>query len=519
MTPLRIQGPMLISAATPRGDGSLYHVLGVLERLMPRHFPIHMLFAFEADDSAALLPASAMAFPALRASLSRVLDDYPQLAGRVQLEERGGAATSIVHNNAGAVWLEADVAAHHPPLRLASLVPSRSERRRETAGGFSLEGLPAQLLATAHTSMAAHGHAVLLVQATRLSCGSVTLDVAVDHAAFDGRSFFAFVRDWAELHRAMADPKAAAVLRTSDADGGAGEGRAQRPCEWDEDALAERIAAWKAQQAKDRDAAIDHSDDFRILSSAEMSAASRGPLSPTRCSYHHFSASTLCALKAALTEGIRRLRADNGALPPLPPYLSTQDALLSHLWSVLSEARQLRQGTDPSAVHRLRLNVACHTRMEPPLPDGFTGPAAVLCPVAVPAAIACADEARSLAHFVHRAARIRRRVLDVGRAEYLCSLLHRLSAEEPSRVAESIDCVGGPDVMTTSWTAFAAYDCDFGAGRPSFLFKVAPESARNCLTVLPSPDGEGALELCVVLSAADHERLVRLARMYDFRYH
>ena len=507
---LIVHPPILIPASSPApGDVGRLHPLGCLERLMPRLFPVHLLFAFPPPPtngtSPTPTPHTSSSPSSLQTSLARTLNRYPQMAGRYQPHP----SPALHLNNAGAVWVDAEIDPTHPPLHLRDLAPSAEVRRRETPAGFSLEAVPRAALVTEHVGL---GEGPLLVQVTRLSCGGLLVDVSVDHALCDAKSYFHFVSTWAQVHRGMA--------------AGQGEDAWQRlpsyaPPLPGQDPLAVRVEEWRKGQSSQQgvaDAPFDHSGDLRLVEPSPLSAPVSLPF--TRTSYHHFSSASLQRLKARLTLGLKSLSTEDAALLQVPPYLSTQDALLSHLWSVLSEVRQTPPHADPHAVHRLRLNLACHNRLIPPLPATYAGPAAILCPVAVPHHTACAQDARSLRWLVWRAVLIRRRVLEMGQSTYLCSLLHHLDALPAARVREVIDCIDGPDVMSTSWSGFGMYGCDWGWGAPAFVMKVMPDAARNCLTILSAPgEGEaGDLDVCVKLSEVDHQRLVSQARMYDFEY-
>ena len=493
---LLVSSPVLVPAVAPKAEdvGSVWE-LGVIENLMPRSFPIHMTFAFEPHS---------MSFTALRDSLSQVLNCYPQLAGRIAPSAEAPAGHyAITLSNAGAVWLEAEVNPAGPALTLAQLVPPLSVRCEESDAGYALD-FPPEVCVTSHTSAAAHDNAMLMVQATRLSCGSVLLDICTDHAAFDASSYFHFVNACAAAHRAGSTAGQQPDKRDSMAQPVHGSSL-----------IAEKVQAWQQQQQLAASPIkFDHSADYRI--GAFLPSPPIAPIPPTRCTYHRFTAAALARLKAVLMDGVRGLSVEDAAALSLPPFFSTQDALLSHLWSVTNEARQLK---DTGAQHLIRLNISCRDRFQPPLPDGYTGPAALCCAVPVPSRIACQRDSRCLRHFVQRAACIRNRLLQMGQHDYLCSLLLQLGSASPCEVREAIDCIRRPDLMTTSWSSFPVFSCEFAAGRPPCAVrKVIPQTAWNCITILPAAGDEGGVDVCIKLLAADHERMVCSSRLYDFTY-
>ncbi|KAJ6513151.1 transferase [Mycena sanguinolenta] len=135
----------------------------------------------------------------LQRGLERLLDYYPQLSGRLQINSSSGLR-EIVRFNTGAELLEARCIRELDEF--SSPRPGSPESRC-----ILLQDLPAAgnaLLAPFDpTPDGVSRNPIFAVQHTRFACGSVALGVRVHHAVCDAGGFFQLVRDLAELYRGL----------------------------------------------------------------------------------------------------------------------------------------------------------------------------------------------------------------------------------------------------------------------------------------------------------------------------
>ncbi|KAJ7274298.1 transferase [Mycena haematopus] len=135
----------------------------------------------------------------LQRGLELLLDYYPQLTGRLQIDLSNGMR-EIVRLNTGAELLEARCSQRLDPFSSPS--PSSLTSRR-----ILMQDLPAAsnaLLAPFDaTPDGVCRDPLFAVQHTRFSCGSVALGMRVHHTVCDGDGFFQLACDLAQLYRSL----------------------------------------------------------------------------------------------------------------------------------------------------------------------------------------------------------------------------------------------------------------------------------------------------------------------------
>jgi hypothetical protein len=144
----------------------------------------------------------------LRRALALLLDYYPHLTGRFQLNE-ADHTTEITDLNSGALLLSAtctntlDDLRRVRPIDIQQAVDADGDDPRR----LLLSDLPAggnALLAPFDPSPeAVYRDPIFAIQHTRFACGSVSLGIRLPHAVCDSDGFFQLVRDLAELYRGL----------------------------------------------------------------------------------------------------------------------------------------------------------------------------------------------------------------------------------------------------------------------------------------------------------------------------
>ena len=160
--------------------------VGPLDHLVPPVVPIAVVFVFRSQQGSAveLIPIAR-----LQRTLARLLDYYPHLTGRVEINAKEHTP-GIVRLGTGAMMLEATCS---DTLRAdASLTMSDLH-----------EGGNALMAPFTPTAEALSRDPMFTVQHTRFPCGSVTLGVRVLHMLCDADGFFQLMHDMAALYRAM----------------------------------------------------------------------------------------------------------------------------------------------------------------------------------------------------------------------------------------------------------------------------------------------------------------------------
>ncbi|KAJ7098741.1 transferase [Mycena belliarum] len=155
--------------------------LGPTDLLVAAFIPIAVVFVYDQPPEV----------ERLQRALAGVLDYYPQLTGRLQINDDGMAEVASL--GTGAVFLEAQCGA-----RLEEF---------SSGGRTGLQNLPGAgnaLLAPYNAADVVH-EPIFTIQHTRFACGAAALGVRVLHTLCDAEGFFQLVQDLAELYRADAD--------------------------------------------------------------------------------------------------------------------------------------------------------------------------------------------------------------------------------------------------------------------------------------------------------------------------
>lgn len=306
--------------------------LGPLDQGVAPFIPIAVVFVYEQPTSnpdVELIPAER-----LQRSLSLLLDHYPHLTGRLQINS-GDGTPELNRLGTGAEFLVARCSKRLDEFTSPGSSPGRI---------LSLPGAGNALLAPFDVTSVYH-NPIFTVQHTRFACGSVGLGVRLYHKVCDADGFFQLVQDLAELYRSV---------RSSEKNEGPISGifpLAHPPhirsymseLNGDKVTPEERLEALECQPAQlyieasstDIDVGDPAADNF--VSSSSTVTTLHPP--PVVGRFLRFSSRELNTLKAQATDPNDSPSSDN--------WISTFDALSAHLCQRVHRARLQLRAKDP----------------------------------------------------------------------------------------------------------------------------------------------------------------------------
>ncbi|KAJ7209383.1 transferase [Mycena haematopus] len=168
--------------------------LGPFDHLVPPFIPITAVFVYK-NPLATTLGAELIPVDRFQRALSLLLENYPQLTGRLQFNPSDGTP-EITRLGTGAAFLVAKCSE-----RFAAF---SSEGRRVHVRVEELPGAGNALIPPFGPSPEGLCHeSFFTIQHTRFACGSVALGVRVHHVVCDADGFLQLVRDLAELYRGL----------------------------------------------------------------------------------------------------------------------------------------------------------------------------------------------------------------------------------------------------------------------------------------------------------------------------
>ena len=477
--------PKAVPASSPHVSKSGRELaLNILGQINARYLVTEVLFLLPPPPPASS-PSLSFHSSLLRAALSHTLSSFPTLAGRIVASPSG--RLSVLDNNAGAVFLEAAASG----LTIKDIAPPP-----QPASGGSLstswtyDDFPPSLYPSTHVDRD-EWKTTLMLQATRLEDdGSTVLGVWMDHAVHDAVSYTTFIHALAATVHSMQQSSSLAPPSPP----------AFIPPSFDAD-IVDRLAAPKSS--------YDHSGDYLRLPPVNKQQPPP-PTPSSRSTFLHFSPSQLATLKSTTTNALQHLPASTR-----PSYISTQDALIAHLWSVLNEARGVVSSSEP--LHFLQ-PLKIRGRAQPPIPAHYFGDTHIAYACQVAGDEASVEDVRSAEKLAKRAAAVRKRVEQVGSADYISSLLAAYNAEDTRRVGWAVQPNDPRHLLASSWTS-ELVDVDFGSGRVLGVYYRLPPDLGNALIILPSSDKDGGRDVWVSQTVEAYERMVQIDRVYDFAYH
>ncbi|KAF8206311.1 transferase [Mycena galopus ATCC 62051] len=284
--------------------------------------PIQVVWVYAPPDSSIeLIPVAR-----LRRALELLLDHYPQLTGRLQINLRDGTR-EIAQLNTGAELVEARCTERLDAFSSPGLSSPASRR-------ILMQDLPNAgnaLLAPFDATPGSVRDPIFAVQHTRFACSGVALGVRVHHTVCDADGFFLLARDLAELYRGQS-PEINPVPSLA-------HPPHIRPY------MAELVGG--NIKPEERQAALDFQPPFFLAGQlaetgdtvadtpSSSTTASLPPPPPVEGRFLRFSSARLDALKAQATD-------PNGG-----GWISTFDALAAYIYQRVYQARLRLSASDP----------------------------------------------------------------------------------------------------------------------------------------------------------------------------
>lgn len=162
-------------------------LLGPLDQLVASFTPVTAVFLYQQSEGTEVIPIAR-----LHTAFSRLLDYYPHLSGRLQINPVD-ASIEIASFGTGAELVFAQ--------STESLHSFTSTESEISVSLLKLPGAGNDLLAPSNSSQFA-GAPLFTIQHTRFACGGVGLGVTAIHLIADAYGFFRIVQDLAELYQA-----------------------------------------------------------------------------------------------------------------------------------------------------------------------------------------------------------------------------------------------------------------------------------------------------------------------------
>ncbi|KAJ7129267.1 transferase [Mycena epipterygia] len=433
--------------------------LGPLDLLVTPGIPIAAVFVYKQATEVEIIPVER-----LQRALTLLLDYYPHLTGRLQVDQSGGTH-HITHLGTG-----------------AELFVARCSERLESFSSPEVGRVLLQNLPDAGNALCApfdpspEGVArdpMFTVQHTRFACGAVALGVRVLHTLCDADGFFQLVYDLAELYRGLLssenDPTAGIPLLarpphikpyTSDGD---------LTPEERQGALAFQPSMFYLEPSVD---AVDApADTAPTDGSVDTTASSGPPPAPTVGRFLRFSSSELKSIKARATNP----NVSDG-------WISTFEALSAHLYQRVHRARMQLHAKDPShgALSVPNFLTPVNIRTRAGLPARYFANALICAHTAsLPPALLTEGPLWQVAEALHALTR----APGFTSSDELQSTVRWLAAQpDKRRIREGFE-YGNGSLMLSQWNKFDMYG--------DSVFEAAPVLVSTPFTPISLLDGLG----------------------------
>uniref|UniRef100_A0A5B7AUE2 Putative spermidine hydroxycinnamoyl transferase-like n=1 Tax=Davidia involucrata TaxID=16924 RepID=A0A5B7AUE2_DAVIN len=388
-----------------------------------------------------------LAIQTLKNSLSQALVHFYPLAGRLHWSGSGGSRLALECNAVGALLYEAETDAKiddfgdfRPTPELRALIPSV-----DYSSTSPIHELP-----------------LLLVQLTKLSCGGVSLGLALSHIIIDGASALHFIAEWARIAR--------------------GEPLDMLPF------LDRTLLLAGDPPTPPR---FDHAEFSPPPLLIGQSDNTEERKKETTVTILHLSKNHVEKLKNT---------ANDGRASGVRAY-SRYEVVAGHLWRCACKARR----HESEQITKVRVAVNIRDRMRPPLPQGYFGNA-----VLTPLTMSRAGElvSRPLGYASSRV----REAVEMITDEYARSSLDFIRSQPDVtqfRTFNTAGCTrgaffGNPNLEITSWVGLPVYGTDFGWGKEIYMGPGALGYEGKCI-VLSGHDEDGSLVIALRLQVAHME--------------
>jgi hypothetical protein len=419
----------------------------------------------------------------LKVSLEKTLNYYPQWTGTLHFAPYNaeGGHTERFGRLMLSYGSTSDPGVHflvtHSQVRLSSLIPSPSEREAGS-GIYDITAIPIAELLPEEQKLALYnmkdfeGLPCMIVQLTTFACGGISIAVKMAHPLADAQCMVQFVHDWAGINRALS---ANSTLPTI-----------SRPFD---PSLLDRAASGDIDAPDPDPELIKCSRELPVrrfdwwLSGDQCpwptnaghippEIAAKGLVEPfgTPMPWNEwdvFAPVSHCLIYFTAEE-LQRISEDASSMGT--SRISRLDALLGHVWHLLSCARKL-DGDETSDLH---ITFGARGRVSPPLPETFIGS---------PIILTCVTGSKAMSREA-RASAIRSSICAFTPSN-LGAFLHDKAYEAtPQRIWNAF--LGKCNTIVTSWLRLGVYQMDFGGGStPRYVEAIMP-SVDGCIQIMES---------------------------------
>ena len=349
--------------------------------------------------------------------------------------------------------------------------------------------------------------ASMVVKLTKFACGGQSISLHIVHAMCDGAVFFAFVRKWSDVNKALVQgerlPQVTATFNPqliNNAAAGDIDSSAPDPKFLEKGASMpiQRQDWWSSpENAPDLFAPLTRpppglSKDAATSPSFHMNWNEWDLNKPVSAVHIIFSHNELTNMQTH-AEATKK---------PDTPRLSKMDCLLAHVWTLVNRARGFDPAADDGDVF-FNFALSFSNRITPRLPSDYAGCAMFLAYSSVPAKTA-ADPA----HFGTAASAIRSTITSLD-SETVPAVLHQWAHDEHAqRYAQFF--AGKRHLSSTSWLHQQVQELDFGGGEGARFVEPLIVLIDGFVTILEAKAGEEAgLDATVHLATESMERLLK----------
>lgn len=433
-----LKAPHTVKPATPLPENVIS--LSEFDQFMPLTL-VPTIYFYRPTNPELVKEASQV----LKDSLSKALVKFYPLAGR--LHWTSGGRVELHCNSMGALLLEAE-----------------SELKMDDLGDFCPSQQILSLIPSAdYTTTPIQEVPLLLVQLTKLRCGSISLGLAISHTVADGQSALRFIFEWAKIARGCSE---------SD----------------DDHLFLDRTILQPNEHQHDPALPTLNYSDFYPL---PLLIGQSDNLEERK------KATTVAMLKLS-KEQVEKLKRNVNQDPDLlynagsnQREFSRFEAVSAHLWKCMSMARMLK----PKQETVLYIHLDFRNRLRAPLPKSYFGNAVVIVPIT---AIVGDLISKPLSH---TSSKIRAAIENVT-DEYIRSYIvcmKNIPDVSSSRYFHTVGCsqgsfFGNPNLTITSWVGLPLYGANFGWGDEVYM---GPGSVGydGKVFIIPSHNGDGSLVL------------------------
>jgi hypothetical protein len=448
----------------------LHHApLSIIDATVGGFGATEMILLYDASENGILWEVEQ-----LKDSLRATLNSYPQWCGCLRLSDYDPASTSHLRrfgrfvlsyggdDEPGVEFVVAQTA-----TVLDRLVPTAEDRAKTkiwNATNFpGKELVPLTLLS--QNDLDNPNAPSLIVQLTHFKCGGVALAVKMAHPLSDAHCLSYFMRDWAEVTRAIAcekqppilsphfDPQSLDRMSSGDVDASSADPslvhRARGlPCHrydwWASAADCPFPTTSKEVPEALRSQPHDEEGEMMPWSTWDLNAQVEHLVL-------HFS----CA----------ELQEMQNASKAIENRVSKQDAVVAHVWKCVNRARDMFEDDEPVY---LDYTLGLRSRTSPPLGERFLGS-----PILLTAIKASGREAAAEDSGAELAARVRRTVAEFTPDAVAAHFHDKAYDQCPQRLWQTF--LGQRHLLTTSWIRTGVYTIDFGRGAPRYIEAVMPK--------------------------------------------